>query len=89
MSKKIHPVREWSGFNSFKISVTLHVITGYIPTVSVDVKYLNIPSHVLRRLADLTFHKSQPIDILLGTDIIFDFLETDRIAIIVVTLCMQ
>lgn len=54
-------------------------ITGDMPVKSIDVTNWNLPTHV--ELADPTFNKRGTIDMLLGADIFWDLIKTNRITL--------
>lgn len=74
-STKLEPTLLSSRFGSYQTSVDLHilpVITGHLPTSTVDINQFNIPDKVKCQLADPLFHKPQPVDLLLGAELFFE-----------------
>ncbi|CAH0725011.1 unnamed protein product, partial [Brenthis ino] len=51
-------------------------LTGDIPRLSINTNNLNIPSDV--QLADTNFHKSSPIDVLIGADLFWHIVGCER-----------
>lgn len=74
-SAKLEPTVLSSRFGSYQTIVDLHVlpvITGHLPTSTVDINQFNIPDQVKCKLADPLLHKPQPIDLLLGAELFFE-----------------
>uniref|UniRef100_A0A6P7GXG0 Uncharacterized protein LOC114343471 n=1 Tax=Diabrotica virgifera virgifera TaxID=50390 RepID=A0A6P7GXG0_DIAVI len=54
-------------------------ITGFIPAVKIDISDLGIPSHL--QLADDYFYKPQRVELLIGSDLFWKILGTNRISL--------
>ena len=59
-------------FNKTILFLVLPKITEYLPAVSFSYKHLQIPSHL--KLADPSFNKSAPIDMLLGSHVFWEII---------------
>jgi len=70
-----------SRFGEHKRSIQLHslpVIVNSLPSQMIDTHYLNIPKHIERMLADPQFDVPDAVDILIGTEMFFDILGSER-----------
>ncbi|XP_059051880.1 uncharacterized protein LOC131846562 [Achroia grisella] len=69
-----------SKYKNFKIQLSCLVlpqITSNIPNKTFDISQLHLPSNI--QFADPNFNRSAPIDMLLGTDIFWDLIESQQI----------
>lgn len=71
----------YSRFHNHKYEVQLHslpTIINVLPAQQIDQYNLSIPNHVKNALADPQFHIPGPIDVLLGADVFFDALQSEK-----------
>lgn len=70
-----------SSFNKGVFCLVLPEITGDLPTISFDKERIKIPDNLITELADPCFNEKGSIDILLGSDIFWEILGTNKITL--------
>jgi len=70
-----------SRVNEYQLNAILYalpVIVNTLPSQMIDCSQLTLPKHIKNKLADLNFHVPGNIDLLLGSEVFFNILGTER-----------